>query len=104
MSLAQEGNKYIDSKAPWKQIKENKNDAALTLHTALTIISNLRIIMNPFLPFSSKKLAPFIGEDPDKEIIWEFKEIKSNIPLKKPIPLFKKLDDDIVEKEEAKLI
>ena len=104
MSLAQEGNKYIDSKAPWKQIKEDKNDAALTLHTALTIISNLRIIMNPFLPFSSKKLAPFIGEDPDKEIIWEFKKIKPNIPLKKPIPLFKKLDDDIVEKEEAKLI
>jgi methionyl-tRNA synthetase len=104
MSLAQEGNKYIDSKAPWKQIKENKNDAALTLNTALTIISNLRIIMNPFLPFSSKKLAPFIGEDPDKKIIWEFKEIKPNTPLKKPIPLFKKLDDDIVEKEEAKLI
>jgi len=104
MSLAQEGNKYIDFQAPWKQIKENKKDAALTLHTALTIISNLRIIMNPFLPFSSKKLATFIGEDPEKEIIWKFTKIKSNISLNKPIPLFKKLDDDIVEKEEAKLI
>ncbi len=104
MSLAQEGNKYIDFQAPWKQFKDNKNNAALTLQTALTIITNLRIIMNPFLPFSSKKLSTFIGEDPNKEIKWEFKKIPPNIPLMKPIPLFKKLDDDIVEKEEAKLI
>ncbi len=31
MSLAQEGNKYIDFQAPWKQIKENKVDMNISV-------------------------------------------------------------------------
>ena len=36
MALAQEANRYLDEKAPWKAIKENRQAAATSLYVALT--------------------------------------------------------------------
>ena len=56
MSLAQEGNKYIDAKAPWKQLRKDKNEAALTFHC----INNYFKLKSHDEPFSTF-LFPKIG-------------------------------------------
>ena len=61
MALAQEANRYLDEKAPWKAIKTDKAAAGTSLYTVITVISALRIIFYPFLPFSSQKLHEYLG-------------------------------------------
>jgi methionyl-tRNA synthetase len=61
MRLATEVNKYLDQKAPWKAVKEDKDKAAKSIFTALKAIDSLSILFAPFLPFSSQKLHSFLG-------------------------------------------
>jgi methionyl-tRNA synthetase len=61
MTLAQEANRYLEEKSPWKVIKTDKQAAAVTLYVALTVISGLRTAFYPFLPFSSQKLHEYLG-------------------------------------------
>ena len=61
MRLAAEVNKYLDSAAPWFEIKEDKAAAAKTIYTAMQAIDWLKIIFSPFLPHTSEKLHQFLG-------------------------------------------
>ncbi|GAH86687.1 unnamed protein product, partial [marine sediment metagenome] len=61
MSLAQETNRYLEEKSPWKAIKEDKQAAATALYVAISVISCLRTALYPFLPFSSQKLHEYLG-------------------------------------------
>ena len=61
MSLAQEGNRYLDDRAPWRAIREDRDDAARTLVTILGIISGLKTLLAPYLPFSSQRLHEMLG-------------------------------------------
>ncbi len=61
MSLAQEANRYLDNKSPWKVIKENRTGAATSLYVAICVISYLRTMLYPFLPFTSQKLHEYLG-------------------------------------------
>ena len=63
MRLAAEVNKYLDSAAPWFEIKEDKTAAAKTIYTAMQAIDWLKIIFSPFLPHTSEKLHQFLGYD-----------------------------------------
>ena len=61
MRLAAEVNKYLDTAAPWFEIKENKAEAAKTIYTAMQAIDWLKIIFAPFLPHTCEKLHNFLG-------------------------------------------
>ena len=61
MSLAQEANRYLDDKAPWKAIKVDKAAAGTSLYVVIGVLSGLRTLMYPFLPFSSQKLHEYSG-------------------------------------------
>ncbi len=50
-----EANKYFDVQAPWKQVKENPEEADKTLATCVYIIVNTTQLLYPFLPYSTKK-------------------------------------------------
>jgi len=100
MQLAQEANKYIDEKAPWKAIKQDKESAALSVYTTLCIISALKTIMYPYMPFSSQKLHKFLGFNSElQEGTWEIELPVQGTRLPVPSALFNKLDDSIVDKE-----
>jgi methionyl-tRNA synthetase len=47
--LASEVNKYLDTSAPWFEIKSDKEDAAKTIFTALQAIDWLKVQLSPFL-------------------------------------------------------
>jgi methionyl-tRNA synthetase len=63
MALADKGNKYLSAREPWKQIKADPAAAATTLFVALKVIDSLKILLAPFLPFSSQKLHEYLGYD-----------------------------------------
>lgn len=102
--LAQEANRYLDTKAPWKAIKENREDAAKTLGVTLGAISCLETVLYPFLPFSSEKLHNLLGSPGQIEDNgWNFRFPLTGQSLPKPEPLFTKLDEDVITSETAKL-
>lgn len=63
MRLATEVNKYLDTNAPWFEIKTDKDAAAKSVYTALKAIDSLKTLFAPFLPFTSQKLHEFLGYD-----------------------------------------
>jgi len=134
MRLAAEVNKYLDTSAPWFEIKEDKTQAAKSVFTAMQAINGLKIIFSPFLPQTSEMLHGFLGYekplfgklvtqdvdddlsthtvmlyDPDdsltagEEDLWSLKDLIPGAGFNKPKPLFKKLDNSIVEEERARL-
>jgi methionyl-tRNA synthetase len=128
MRLATEVNRYLDANAPWTAIKTDRDSAALTIYTALRAIDSLKIIFAPFLPFTSEKLHSFFGSETPlfggqytevvsdslgshrvlkyrgvEELQWKPSELKPGTKLNPPGPLFKKLEEKVVEEERARL-
>ncbi len=104
MSLAQQANRYLDDKAPWKRIKENKQAAGSSLYIAINVISRLKTMMSPFLPFSSQKVHEYLGFDGKSEDAgWKPQPVTARQKLREPKPLFTKLDASIIEEETKKL-
>jgi methionyl-tRNA synthetase len=122
-------NTYLSEQEPWKVIKQDRERAATILYTALRCVDSLKILFTPFLPFSSQRLHSYLGYEGDLAGPLRFDEITEangashrvlsgdyaswvgrweapNIPigqaLREPAPLFKKLDEKIVEEELAK--
>ena len=105
MSLAQEANRYLDDKAPWKAIKQDNQASATAIYVALSVLAALKTVLYPFLPFSSERLHKFLGFDGSIETNgWQ---VQSPVPGQKllaPEPLFHKLDDSIVTEETSRLV
>lgn len=47
------GNSYLEEKAPWLEIKTDKDGAALTLRTAMNLIHLYAVVSEPFIPTSA---------------------------------------------------
>jgi methionyl-tRNA synthetase len=104
MLLAQEANRYLDDKAPWKAIKEDKQASATATYVALSVLAALKTILYPFLPFSSEKLHKFLGFDGCVETKgWQVQSVVVGQKLTAPQPLFRKLDDNIIDEETSRL-
>ena len=104
MSLAQEANRYLDEQAPWRTIKEKRQASAKSVYTTLSVLSALKTILYPFLPFSSRKLHSFLGFDGSVEGAgWKFQSLPPGQELRQPQPLFAKLDDSIISQETSQL-
>ena len=129
MAVAHEANRYLDEKEPWKVMKEDRQTAATTVYVMLRVIDSLKILFCPFLPFSSQKLHGFLGHEgsligqprvatfyeedkphqalvydpPTANVSWVPSSLPAGQMLRKPEPLFKKLDESIVEEELARL-
>jgi methionyl-tRNA synthetase len=129
--LASEVNKYLDTSAPWFEIKTDKEAAAKSVYTALKAIDSLKVMFAPFLPFTSEKLngffgytAPLFGEQYTEtvkdslgehtvlryrsnrsagSVSWKPSQLKPGAPLNQPAPLFKKLEESVIEEERARL-
>ena len=104
MSLAQEANRYLDVKSPWKVIKQDRQAAATALYVAICVISCLRTALYPFLPFSSQKLHQFLGfKGSVEDDGWQLRLPPPGQKMLPPEPLFVKLEESLVEEETARL-
>jgi methionyl-tRNA synthetase len=104
MSLAQEANRYLDDKSPWKVIKQDRLAAATALYAAICVISDLKTMLYPFLPFSSQRLHQYLGFDGKVEDSgWQVRHPAPGQKLLPPEPLFTKLDEKLAEEESSRL-
>ena len=104
MSLAQLTNRYLDDKAPWAEVKIDKESAGTTLYTAINIINCLKVLFHPYLPFSTSKLHNMLGNTNQKEQIkweWNSDDLQPGTRLGSVERLFTKLDDSVVDEEET---
>lgn len=104
MSLAQEANRYLDEKSPWKTIKQDRQASATALYVAISVLSCLRTVLYPFLPFSSQRLHEFLGfKDSVEDDGWQLRFPSAGQRLLPPEPLFSKLDEGLADEETSRL-
>ncbi len=132
MRLAGEVNKYLEVTAPWVTIKTDRDAAAVSIYTALRAIDSLKILLAPFLPFSSERLHRYLGygnalfgepyletvhdalgehtvlryrphPDEARQDRWKPSQLLPGAPLQPPTPLFRKLEESVVVEERARL-
>ncbi len=127
--LATEVNRYLDTTAPWFEIKKDKSQAAKSIYTSLRAIDSLKVLFAPFLPYTSERLQHIFGyadplfgiqvlesvqDDLGEHTVlrylpdrasgkWEPSQLQPGQVLHKPEPLFRKLDDSIVAEERSRL-
>jgi methionyl-tRNA synthetase len=125
MRLAALVNGYLTANEPWKVITTDRDRAGTILNVALRCVDDLKVMLTPFLPFSSQKLHEYLGYDgviaPQPELRtrrepdgsthdvltgdyggtgrWAPTSLPVGQKLREPHPLFKKLDPSVVNDE-----
>jgi len=95
MALSQKANIYFDRKAPWKDIKEDRDAAATTLYVALQFVKVLSYVFYPFMPHAAKRLWGYLNMEVDESTIdleAIFEKLTPGQKLERPHPLFAKLE------------
>ncbi len=124
MNLARLGNKYLADEEPWKVIKKDEERVKTIMFVALQIATGLAILSEPFLPFTSKKLKNILNialstsaalgtgsvvanpalEGPGWQDVSKNKVLlKSGHHLNKAELLFRKVEDEEIQKQLDKL-
>ncbi len=104
MAMAQEANRYLEAKSPWKLVHEDRRKAATALYTAIGAINGLKVAFYPYMPFTCQRLHNYLGYDgPIEDSGWQFVLPPPGQAMAEPQALFKKLEPEIVEEEEARL-
>ena len=123
----------LDRKAPWFQIKEDSQAAATTAYVTQSVraVDNLKTILAPTLcvPHTAQRLHEYLGcegqlfgtqhvveyqeETRSHQALtydnsgaigtWTPSELPPGQALRKPAPLFKKLDESVIDEEYARL-
>jgi methionyl-tRNA synthetase len=107
MDLARSGNKYFNDEAPWNSFKKDPARCTTTLNTTVQLQAALSVLMEPFLPFSAEKLWSMLnlpGSHRDQQ--WPAipgLRIPDHHPLGKREILFRKIEDETIEDQIAKL-
>jgi methionyl-tRNA synthetase len=104
MGAAREANRYVEENAPWKLLKEDRQRCATVLYASIAAISGINTALAPYLPFTCQTLHGYLGnEGPIEAAGWTLRVPRGGQPLADAQPLFKKLDPEIIEAEEARL-
>jgi methionyl-tRNA synthetase len=104
MNLAHKANQYLEVTSPWAKIKEDPERAGTSLWVTFQLINTLKTALYPYLPFSSVKIHKILGYQSDIEKHgWKFEQVPGGTEFAKPEPLFKKLEESMVEEEVSKL-
>lgn len=105
INLARLGNKYLADSEPWAIYKSDPDRVATILYYSLQICANLTIALEPFLPFTTKKLRGLLNmEAANWESFGKEGLIKIGHKIEKEELLFQKIEDSEIEKQIAKLL
>jgi methionyl-tRNA synthetase len=129
LALSREANGYLDRKAPWFQIKEDPAAAATSVYVILRVVDNLKTLVAPILPHTAQKLHEYLGYDGQlfgtQQVVeyqeetrshkaltydhsgaigtWAPSQLPPGQALRQPEPLFKKLDESLIDEEYERL-
>ena len=101
--VAKKGNKYFNDQEPWKAVKEDMQKAANCLYLSNQLAKTLAFTLKPYLPTKADAIAKILNIDD----LSQWKDASVFLPsghvINKAKPLFKKIDDEVIEAEKAKL-
>jgi methionyl-tRNA synthetase len=131
LALAREANGYCDRTALWFHIKEDRQAAAMTVYVtrSVRVIDNLKTLISPVLPHSAQKIHEYFGHEGQlfgtQQVVtyeeatrshealtydhtgavgtWSPSTLPAGQALREPAPLFRKLDESVIEEEYARL-
>jgi len=104
MDLARLGNKYLADTEPWKLIKTEPERVKTILNIALQISANLTLLLDPFLPFSMKKLRDFLSfEETSWNLLGSESLLAPGHMIEKASLLFEKIEDEQIQLQLDKL-
>lgn len=92
-------NKYFDAHKPWETRNTDPTACGNTLFNCIQIISNLAVLLKPFLPFSSEKIQSWLG----LEDTWAPQFVKAGYSIPETGILFQRIDKSRVDDEIQKL-
>lgn len=108
MQLARIGNKYLADEEPWKTIKTDEARTKTILFVSIQVVAALKIILEPFLPFTAQKISKMLAQDVSDWSKLQF-DIKNEpllapgLQLGEPNLLFEKIEDQTIEHQLEKL-
>jgi methionyl-tRNA synthetase len=112
IDLARKGNQYMQKKEPWivaKSLAEKPDNQQLIdncLHICLQLTANLAVLINPFLPGTSRKMLHMM-KVVEKMLEWEnagkTKLLSVGYSLREPQLLFRKIEDAEITAQIEKL-
>lgn len=104
MGFARLGNKYLQDCEPWKTVKTDPERVKTILYLCARICASIAVVMEPFMPFMSARLAAILGL---KKLEWKEigsdKAIPAGTELGQPELLFEKIDDDAIKAQTDRL-
>ena len=119
MEISSLGNTYLQDISPWSIYKKDPDSQAVKncLYNCLQIVSILSSMVEPFLPFSAKKIDQILLQDAVslKKVDEKLTTLEATLPaghqIGKPQLLFAKINDtkdttrmDLIKREKAKLL
>ncbi len=124
MRLAALVNQYLGEEQPWHTVKTDRARAGSVLNTAVQCVNSLKVLLTPVLPFTAQRLHELLGYDDviapmpetaeagegdDRHLVmqgdypvadrWRPERLPDGLQLPKPVPLFKKLDEKVIDEE-----
>lgn len=107
IELSREGNRYFDSKAPWKLRKEDMAACGTAINVCLQVTLTLASIARAIIPGSAGRIFRMLGsEQLSAELNWSeggSALLPDGQQLGKAEVLFRKIDDSEIEAELAEL-
>jgi methionyl-tRNA synthetase len=119
-------NQYLSDEAPWALVKTDRARAGTVLYVALRAVDSLKTMFTPFLPHTSQVVHELLGNEGvlagelefrevteeggrTHEVLtgdyaswvgrWEPSALRAGQQLAEPRPLFRKLDESVVDEE-----
>ncbi len=95
VKFGKEGNIYLNEKAPWHLIKKDKEAAGHVFNICIQAVYAFGILLSPFIPGTAEKILSYLNVSSSKNLKWDSineNAVKEGLKIKKPEPLFQKLD------------
>jgi methionyl-tRNA synthetase len=93
------GNKYFDSEEPWKTRTSNPELCGNTIFICVQIIANLSVLLQPFLPFSSRKIFAWLNLNRE----WKAQSVSHGHTMPEISILFERIDKSVIDDETSRL-
>jgi len=105
MALAAFGNTYIQTNAPWKLIKTDRDAAAQVICNAIQVVKALALLIEPVMPETAGRCwtqlgyTSMVAKHPISDALVPAEERA----LQPPVPLFAKMEEDQIRELDALL-
>ena len=110
MNLARTGNKFLADTEPWKLAKDDMEAVGCILNYALTVVGNIGIAIEPFLPDASANILKQLNSTQyhnDWKTFWRkgglVHTVKEHYQLNQPELLYRNVEDEEIAKQMARL-